>query len=142
MIVLDTNVLSEPNQKRPSEAVAAWLARQNIRDLFTTTVSEAEILYGVALLEPGKRRDGLADAARKIFEVDFLGRVLPFDSAAAREFAEISAMRKKVGRAVKVFDAQIAAIARAHRARVATRDTVDFEDSGIEVVNPWATYLV
>src|SRR5206468_12970210 len=110
--VLDTNVLSEPNQKRPSAAVAAWLGGQNIRNLFTTSVSEAEILYGVALLEPGKRRDGLADAARKIFEIDFLGRVLTFDSAAAREFAEISSIRKKAGLALKVFDTQIAAIAR------------------------------
>ncbi len=139
MIVLDTNVLSEPNQKRPSEAVAAWFARQNLRNLFTTTVSEAEMLFGVALLEPGKRRDGLADAARKIFEIDFLGRVLTFDSAAARAFAEISAMRKKAGLAIKVFDTQIAAIARAHRAAVATRDTADFEHSGVEIINPWAT---
>lgn len=139
MIVLDTDVLSESSQKRPSSAVAAWLARQNVRNLFTTTVSEAEMLYGIALLEPGKRRDGLADVARKIFEIDFLGRILSFDSAAAREFAEISALRKKAGLALKVFDTQIAAIARAHRAAVATRDTADFEHSGIEIVNPWAT---
>ena len=138
MIILDTNIVSEPRQPRPSEAVVTWLAHQHVHNLFTTTVTEAEILYGVALLDSGKRRDGLADAARKIFEVDFLGRVLSFDSAAAREFGVIAGLRKKAGLAIKVFDTQIAAIARAHRAAVATRDTADFQHCGIEIINPWA----
>lgn len=139
MIVLDTNVLSEPNRSRPSDAVADWFARQNMRNLFTTTVSEAEMLFGVALLPPGKRKDKLAAAFRTIFEVDFLGRVLMFDSAAARAFAELSAMRKKAGLEIKVLDTQIAAIARAHRAAVATRDVKDFEGFDIPILNPWTS---
>jgi toxin FitB len=136
MIILDTNVISEPARPRPSERVMRWLA-QNDADLYVTVISQAESHYGFALLDPGQKRAGLAAAARQIYEIDFAGRVLPFDSAAAREFALIAADRKKIGREVKVLDAQIAAIARAHGAPVATRDIADFAHTGITLINPW-----
>ena len=136
MIILDTNVISEPARPRPSERVMRWLA-QNDADLYVTAISQAESHYGFALLDPGQKRTGLAAAARQIYEIDFAGRVLPFDSAAAREFALIAADRKKIGREIKVLDAQIAAIARAYGAPVATRDVADFAYTGITLINPW-----
>jgi|SRR5215470_8763220 len=138
MIVLDTNVLSEAIRPVPARRVLDWLAAQPPNGLFTTTISEAEFLYGLALLPAGKRRTSLETAARQTFEEDFAQRVLPFDRAAAAAFAVIAAVRRKKGRPISEFDAQIAAIARIHGARVATRNVDDFRDCGIEVVDPWA----
>lgn len=138
MIVLDTNVLSEAIKPEPADTVLRWLSTQPPARLFTTSITEAEILYGLALLPKGGRRDSLEEAARLMFAEDFAGRVLPFDSAAAREFSEIASARRKLGRPITQFDAQIAAIARSRGAAVATRNTVDFEMCGIAVVNPWA----
>jgi predicted nucleic acid-binding protein len=138
MIVLDTNVLSEASRPAPTRRVTDWLAAQQPARLFTTTISEAEFLYGVALLPTGKRRTSLEQAARRMFAEDFANRVLPFDSAAAQAFALIAAARREKGRPIGDFDAQIAAIARSHGATVATRNVADFSDCGIEVVDPWA----
>jgi len=138
MIVLDTNVLSEATRPVPSRRVLEWLAVQPPSGLFTTTISEAEFLYGLALLPPGKRRTALEAAARRMFDEDFAQRVLPFDRAAAAAFASIAAVRRKKGRPISEFDAQTAAIARIHGAAVATRNVDDFRDCGIEVVDPWA----
>jgi predicted nucleic acid-binding protein len=138
MIVLDTNVLSEAIRPVPTRRVLDWLAAQPPRALFMTTISEAEFLYGLALLPTGKRRTSLEQAARRMFEEDFAQRVLPFDRAAAAAFASIAAVRRKRGRPIGDFDAQIAAIARIHGAAVATRNVDDFRDCGIEVVDPWA----
>jgi toxin FitB len=137
MIVLDTNVLSEASRPAPAQRVLDWLAAQQPAQLFTTTVSEAEFLYGLALLPIGKRRTGLEQAARRMFSEDFADRVLPFDSAAAQAFALIAAARRKKGRPIGDFDAQIAAIARSHGATVATRNVADFSDCGIGVIDPW-----
>ena len=137
MIVLDTNVLSEASQPAPARRVLDWLAAQQPARLFTTTISEAEFLYGLALLPAGKRRTGLEQAARRMFGEDFTNRVLPFDSAAAHAFALIAAVRRKKGRPIGDFDAQIAAIARSHGAAVATRNVGDFSDCGIDVIDPW-----
>jgi predicted nucleic acid-binding protein len=139
MIILDTNVVSEPSQPRPSAAVLRWLAAQDQSQLFTTAPTEAELHYGVALLPKGKRRDELEAALRQFLEVQLKDRVLPFDRAAAREFGAITAARRSAGRAIKVFDSQIAAIARVHGAAVATRDVSDFEHSGIRIIDPWNT---
>jgi predicted nucleic acid-binding protein len=136
MIILDTNVISEPTRPKPSERVMRWLA-QNDAELYVTSISQAESHYGFALLASGPKRNDLIEAARQIYEVDFAGRVLPFDGAAAREFALIAAERKKIGREIKVLDAQIAAIARAHGAPVATRDIADFAHTGVTLINPW-----
>lgn len=137
MIVLDTNVLSETLRPKPDAAVTRWLESQLTADVHTTTICEAEIFYGVALLPAGKRRAELERLAIGLFDEDFAGRVLAFDGAAARAFAGIVAARRRLGRPIGELDAQIAAIARAHGAMVATRNVEDFADCGVRVVSPW-----
>jgi toxin FitB len=137
MIVLDTNVLSEAIRPVPSRRVLDWLAAQQPSGLFTTAISEAELFYGLALLPAGKRRTSLEEALRRMLEEDFAQRVLPFDRAAAGAFAVIASGRRKKGRPISEFDAQIAAVARIHGAAVATRNADDFRDCGIGVIDPW-----
>lgn len=137
MIVLDTNVLSELMRPLPSQDVVAWLSRQPQQGLFTTTITEAEIRYGLALLPTGPRRDVLKSAAEGLFAEDLAGRVLPFDRAAAVEYALIAAERRAAGHPIAQFDAQIASIARSRGAAVATRNVTDFSGCGVEVLNPW-----
>jgi hypothetical protein len=137
MIILDTNVLSELMRLAPDPRVTQWVAKQPEGELFTTSVSEAEIFYGIKLLAAGKRRESLLAAAEKTFTRFLLGRVLAFESEAARPFSRIVVQRRALGRPVRYADAQIASIASVSGATVATRDTDDFEDCGIQVVNPW-----
>jgi toxin FitB len=141
MIVLDTNVLSEAWRPAPSPKVMAWMRSQPMSALFTTTITEAElfygIFYGIALLPDSKRRRALEAAVSLIFAEDLAGRVLPFDSAAAREYATIAAARRHAGRPIAEADAQIAAIARSRGAAVATRNGEDFAGCGVTVVSPW-----
>jgi predicted nucleic acid-binding protein len=137
MTVLDTNVLSELMSSAPEPAVRQWLDRQPSHQLFTTSISMAEIFQGIELLPSGKRRAGLLLAARTLFTGLFPGRVLPFHEDAARAFAPIAVSRRTRGRPISLFDAQIAAIARASGATLATRDTADFEDCGVALINPW-----
>jgi toxin FitB len=111
----------------PDDRVAAWLDRQDERSLFTTTVSQAEILTGIALLADGRRRRNLEAAASAVFLEDLGGRVLPFDAAAAAQYALVFAQRRQAGRVIGMADAMIAAIARAHGADLVTRNTRDFE---------------
>lgn len=136
MIILDTNVLSEAMRATFDPAVKAWMEAQPRTRLFVTAISEAEIYYGLAALPVGKRRTQLAEAADAVFR-EFDGRVLPFDRAAARAFGDICAARRKAGRPIGDLDAQIAAIARARDATVATRNVADFNGCGIDVVSPW-----
>lgn len=137
MIILDTNVLSELLRPAPELRVEAWIAAREGADLCFTTVGEAELLYGLALLPPGRRRDALADAIEDMLADDFRGRILPFDRPAALAYATIAATRRSIGRPVGHIDCQIAAIAQTHGAAIATRDTADFGGCGIEVLNPW-----
>lgn len=137
MIVLDTNVISELMRREPDPKVLAWIAGQPIAGLFTTTLSQAEIFYGLALLPEGRRRDGLLAAARLVFDVDLAGRVLPFDNDAAFAFPVIALTRKQSGQPISQIDAQIAAIVRSRGARLATRDVRDFANCGITVLDPW-----
>ena len=137
MIVLDTNVLCELMRQAPDELVVQWMDTQPDTSLFTTTVTQAEILYGVSILPAGQRKQALAAAVGAIFEQDFTGRVLPFDGAAAVAYAGICADRARRGRPIGQFDAQIAAVARSRGAALATRNTPDFEECGIHVVDPW-----
>ena len=139
MILLDTNVLSEFMRPRSSAAVVAWLDEQPAGEVATSAITRAEIELGLLLMPPGKRREALSQAAWAMFEEDFAGRCLPFDEEAARHCARIVAARTQAGRPISVEDAQIAAIALAHRMPLATRNTTDFEGiDGLEVVNPWA----
>jgi toxin FitB len=138
MIVLDTNVLSEVLRPAPEPRVVDWLNDQPRTSLFTTTITRGEILYGIRLLPAGKRRDGLWDAATKIFDIDFAGQVLTFDNAAADEFAQISASRRAAGHPITQFDALISGITRSRGAKLATRNVTDFDACDIEVINPWS----
>lgn len=137
MIVLDTNILSELLVPAPSVFVETWLAEQPPASIFTTTVTEAEILYGVRLMPDGHRRRELEAAIIAMFREDLAGRILPFDSEAADAYAFIAAQRRKSGRPISQFDAQIAAIALSRGAALATRNVGDFVDTGVAVINPW-----
>jgi predicted nucleic acid-binding protein len=137
MIILDTNVVSELMRPEPVELVLQWLDRQRSLELHLTALTQAEILYGIERLPKGKRRDALAGDAVALFESDFRGRILPFDSDAAAAYAEIMAGRRARGRPTAIIDAQVAAIARSIGARLATRNTRDFEHCGVDVIDPW-----
>jgi predicted nucleic acid-binding protein len=137
MIVLDTNVLSELMKASPSAHVTTWWKSRPATDLFITTLTLAEIFFGIELLPKGKRRTAIEKAAEATFADDFEGHILAFDNDAAREFARIAAERRKMGRPISQTDAQIAAIARSRGAAVATRNAGDFEQCGIVVLNPW-----
>jgi predicted nucleic acid-binding protein len=137
MIVLDTNVLSEFMRVNPDPGVVAWLNVQPTSTLYVTTITEAEILRGIALLPDGRRRRDLSAAVERALGVLFDERILPFDSAAAHSYAPIAASRRASGNPISQADCQIAAIARSKGASVATRDMKGFQDCGIEVVNPW-----
>jgi len=137
MIILDTNVISELLMPKPNPAVEAWLAEQPPASVFTTTITQAEIFYGLRLLPAGKRRGELEAAIAPIFREDFAGRVLPFDSEAADVYATLAVARRQAGRPIAHFDAQIAAIALSRAAAVATRNVADFGDIGLRLINPW-----
>lgn len=137
MIILDTNVLSELMRSRPSPRVQAWVAQQPPTEFFTTSITEAEILYGIELISKGERREALLAAAEAMFSEDFVGRVFAFDSDAARIFSRIAAHRRQLGRPISHADAQIAAITRTRGAKLATRNVADFRDCGLEILDPW-----
>jgi predicted nucleic acid-binding protein len=137
VIILDTNVLSEAVKPVPAEQVLRWLGARPAGELFTTAITQAEMLYGLEVLPDGERRRALAEAIGQIFIEGFRARILPFDSNAAAMFAKIVASRRAMGRPIGQTDAQIAAIARSHGAVVATRNTSDFEDCAVRVADPW-----
>jgi len=137
VIVLDTNVISELMKANPNPVVQVWVAAQPRETLFTTSVTKAEILFGIAALPEGRRRTGLAEAAEALFSEDLEGRVLPFDEAAAVYYAEIVAARRRAGSPMEAFDAQIAATAIVAGAAVATRDIDGFLDCGLMLIDPW-----
>ena len=136
-VLLDTNVVSELLRPLPNPAVEGWVTERPAAELHFSAVGEAELRYGVAILPAGQRRDALALAVEAILREDFEGRILPFDSDAAREYAEIASGRRAAGRTVAPADCQIAAIARSRGMSVATRNVRDFGDIGVEVVDPW-----
>ena len=137
MIVLDTNVLSELLRPVPEPRVLAWLDMQPRAALFTTTITQAEILYGASVLPKGKRRKMLLEAVQAIFVADMAGQVLSFDNDAANAYAQIAASRRAQGRPISQFDALIAAVTRSRGGSLATRNVTDFADCGIQVINPW-----
>ena len=138
MTILDTNVLSEIMAASPSRAVLKWVNNQRLADkIVITSITVAEILYGVELLAAGKRRDKLKADAEAMFTEDFAGDILMFDEQAARSLSQIAASRRKQGRPIAEMDAQIAAITHVHSAILATRNTADFEGCGIRLANPW-----
>lgn len=135
--LLDTNVLSELLRAEPSPAVLAWYAAQPPESLFVSAVTQAEMMLGGRLLPAGKRRTALENALSTMFDEDFAGRILPFDAGAVPAYVEIVSRRLSLGRPIAQFDAQIAAIARHAGAKLATRNTTDFEYCAVALIDPW-----
>ncbi len=137
MIVLDTNVVSEAMKPEPHQAVRAWLNNQAAETLYLSSVTLAELLFGIAALPAGKRRDMLAQTLDGLMGL-FRDRVLPFDTDAARRYAELAVMAKASGRGFPAPDGYIAAIAVSRGFIVASRDTAPFDAAGVPVINPWS----
>ena len=138
MIILDTNVISETMKPSPESKVIDWLNRQELATLHLSTIGLAELRFGIARLDPGRKRDDLAMRLERMLAEIFPGRVLPFDSASAEAFGVLAAVAERHGKAVGFADGAIAAIAAAEGYTVATRDTAPFEAMGVKVINPWA----
>lgn len=137
MIVLDTNVLSELAKLVPDQQVVAWLDTIAPRDLATTAVTAAELWYGVRRMPEGRRKALLAQDVDGLLYEDLGSRIEVFDVAAASRYADIVAQREQQGRPIGIADAQIAAICASRNATLATRNIKDFDDTGIELINPW-----
>lgn len=137
MILLDTNVVSEPLRPAPHEGVIAWMDAQPLETLFLSAMTVAELRAGVALLPAGKRRDALHETLEKRVFAVFAGRVLPFDLACTDAYARVLVTSRQAGKGIETADACIAAVALANGLAVATRDTRPFEAAGVTVINPW-----
>jgi predicted nucleic acid-binding protein len=137
VIVLDTNVISELARKVPDPGVLSWLDSLEVSEVVTTAITAAELRYGVARLPDGHRKRELTVVIRGILTEDFHGRVFSFDERASVRYADIVTGRERIGRPIGVADAQIAAICRDLGAVLATRNAPDFEETGIELINPW-----
>lgn len=138
MILLDTNVVSEPLRPAPEARVVEWLDAQPLETLYLSAMTVAELRAGVALLPAGKRRNTLNEYLKKRVLPSFVGRVLPFDLACTNAYAEALATARKAGSGIETADACIAAVAVANGLTVATRDTSPFQAAGLTVINPWA----
>lgn len=136
MIVVDTNVVSELMRPSPSSRVRDWVRSQLGRELYTSSVTVAEVLYGIERLPRGRRQEQLRSAATELFD-GFADQVLAFDAGAAVQYALVVSGRERTGLPIDGFDAQIAAICRANGAELATRNVADFRETGINVINPW-----
>lgn len=139
MIVLDTNVLSASMRREADPVVVAWLDTQPPESIWTTAITVFEIRFGLEILTNGRRRRNLQDAFAKALDQDFDGRVLPFDQTAAEAAAAIAAEQRRAERPVEIRDVEIAGIAAARKATLATRTTRHFEGTGIALVDPWST---
>ncbi len=137
MIILDTNVISALMAREPDRSVVTWLDGQPPESIWTTSVTLFEIVFGLALLPKGKRRSALEDAFAVALAEDLGARVLAFDEDAARHTSVLAARARRAGRPVEIRDVQIAGIAAARRAQLATRNTRHFEEFGIRLVDPW-----
>jgi toxin FitB len=137
MILLDTSVLSALMQHMPDPVVASWLDGQPAESIWTTSVTVFEIRTGIELLERGRRRKRLEQLFSQLLTEDLEGRVQPFDQAAAVAAGTIAATRQRTGQTVEIRDVQIAGIATARRAKLATRNTRHFEGTGVSLINPW-----
>lgn len=137
MILLDTNIVSEVMKTRPAEAVVDWLNGQDSEKLYVSAITIGEIAYGLRILPDGKRRSGLRERFERFVALAFDQRVLAYDEAAARTYGELMGDRKELGLPLSVPDGQIAAIARRNHLAVATRNVLDFEHCGIDVLNPF-----
>ena len=137
MTVLDTNVISELMKRLPAGGVVGWIATQPATSLFTTSVTQAEILHGIMLLPAGRKRSALEAAAAAMFTEDFGGRILPFGSDAVHAYARIATDWRRLGRPSSHFDAQIAGIARSAGGAIAIGNVGDYNGWGVRVIDPW-----
>lgn len=137
MMVLDTTIVSELMKSRPDARVVDWVRANRGNDRYTTAITLAEIGYGIERLPAGRRKERLRVTADELFGA-FERQILPFDHAAANIYPELVAARDQNGQPIDGFDAQIAAICRAHDAAVVTRNVKDFRDTGIDVIDPWS----
>lgn len=139
MILLDTNVVSEPLRRLPNPHVAEWIDAQALETLYLSAITVAELRFGVRSLPAGRRRDQLhEDLERQVLSM-FAGRVLSFDLSASQAYADLMAKARSEGRAISVSDGYIAATAAANAMMVATRDTAPFEVAGLKTLDPWAS---
>lgn len=136
MIVLDTNVVSEAMRPEPHPSVQAWLDEQAAETLYLSSVTLAELLFGIGSLPAGRRKNALSETLNGLLEL-FRKRVLAFDTEAARHYAELAVKAKAAGKGFPTPDGYIASIATAHGFIVATRDTGPFEAAGLTVIDPW-----
>ena len=139
MIFVDTNVISEVMRTEPNKSVLAWMDGLRRNDVGITAVSIAEILYGIGSLPEGKQTNKLLEAATVVFDEYFAGLIYPFDHLAAVEYADIVIRRVRMGNPISMPDAQIAAICRVSGADLATRNTKDFQNTGLALIDPWQT---
>ena len=137
MILLDTNVISEPLKIAGDAKVLAWLDAQMIETLYLSTISLAELRFGIATMPAGKRKDTLHTSLEQRILPLFAGRILPFDEATTEAYARLRALARGQGKAIATADGYIAATAIHHGLMVATRDTAPFEAAGLTVINPW-----
>jgi predicted nucleic acid-binding protein len=137
MILLDTNVVSEMMRVSPAEKVRTWIGEQETTQLFISTITIAEISYGINALPKGKRRDLLDDAFNKLIKEAFEHRILPFEQQSAVLYGKLMSHRKELGKPLGILDGQIAAIARAHGKRLATRNLRDFVNCELDLINPF-----
>lgn len=136
MILLDTNVVSETMKPAPHATVQAWFNRQILRTLFISSITQAEVLFGIHILPAGKRKDQLIKGFNDLLGL-FTGRVLPFDTDTARHYAQLAVIARAAGRGFPTPDGYIAAIAVSRKFIVASRDTGPFKAVGVAVIDPW-----
>jgi len=137
MILLDTNVISEPLRRVPDARVIDWIDAQSLETLYLSVITVAELRFGVATLPVGKRRDALQTSLENQILPLFAGRVRPFELDCTTAYAELMAKAQSAGLAIAAADGYIAAIAATNRFSVATRDVSPFQAAGINVINPW-----
>jgi hypothetical protein len=138
VIILDTNVVSEFMTSPPASSVLSWLNAQETSALFLTTITIAEIGFGLRTMPNGKRRDMLTERFEQFVTTAFEQRILPFDEDAARVYGDVLAHRREIGRPISSLDGQIAAIARSRGFSVATRNIRDFEECQVDLINPFS----
>ena len=136
MILLDTNVVSEAMTREPHPRVRAWLDAQVAGTLFLSSITVAELLFGIGALPAGRRKAALASALDEVLAL-FTARILPFDTAAARRYADLAVQARRAGKGFPTPDGYIAAIAATHGFAVASRDTSAFHAAGLTVMDPW-----
>lgn len=137
MILLDTNVVSEIFKPRPDSQVARWVAAAPIQDLYVSSITTAELLYGLAILPDGRRKRDLAAVIQSFLSESIANPIQSFDDRDASAYAMISAHRLRIGRRIRELDAQIAAIALTRGLEIATRNVRDFEECGVKIIDPW-----